>query len=72
MALPIPNTLTKTHKKSELPIEVLQTALPFSCPRPQDALWNAHPRVFLPIEQETHITCPYCGQEYFLNRSGAL
>ncbi|WP_267112860.1 zinc-finger domain-containing protein, partial [Xanthomonas sacchari] len=26
--------------------------LPLSCPTPEMALWNSHPRVYLPIEGE--------------------
>jgi uncharacterized Zn-finger protein len=29
-------------------------------------LWNAHPRVFLPIEQRCEALCPYCGTRYTL------
>ena len=42
--------------------------LPLSCPLPSMALWNSHPRVYLPIENEpggeTH--CPYCGAHFVL------
>lgn len=49
-------------------IEVKRPDLPLSCPRPQDALWNMHPRVYLPIEDEPDrtATCPYCGARYRL------
>ncbi len=40
--------------------------LPISCPTPKMALWNAHPRVYLPIEQTGEATCPYCSAQYFL------
>ena len=40
--------------------------LPLSCPRPQDELWNMHPRVYLPIEKTGEATCPYCGAHYVL------
>ena len=26
--------------------------LPLSCPRPEDEVWNMHPRVYLPIEKD--------------------
>ncbi len=29
-------------------------------------LWNAHPRVFLPIEETGTALCPYCGTRYTL------
>lgn len=40
--------------------------LPLSCPRPQDALWNMHPRVYLPVEAAGTAICPYCGAQYAL------
>lgn len=40
--------------------------LPVSCPLPDQALWNAHPRVYLPIVKTGKATCPYCGAEYIL------
>ncbi|PKL96739.1 MAG: zinc-finger domain-containing protein [Gammaproteobacteria bacterium HGW-Gammaproteobacteria-8] len=40
--------------------------LPLSCPSPAMALWNSHPRVYLPIENTGHAKCPYCGAEYEL------
>ena len=39
---------------------VLDTDLPLSCPMPGMASWNAHPRVYLPIEETGEATCPYC------------
>lgn len=40
--------------------------LPLSCPTPDMALWNSHPRVYLPIEKTGRAKCPYCGAEYVL------
>lgn len=41
--------------------------LPLSCPLPSMALWNSHPRVYLPIEAEGgKAECPYCGTKYIL------
>lgn len=40
--------------------------LPLACPRSNQPLWNAHPRVYLPIEKKGIATCPYCGQTYQL------
>jgi Uncharacterized protein conserved in bacteria len=31
---------------------------------PGMALWNSHPKVYLPIEETGHAKCPYCGAEY--------
>ncbi len=43
--------------------------LPLACPMPEMALWNSHPRVYLPIEATGWAKCPYCSAEYTLQRS---
>jgi uncharacterized Zn-finger protein len=48
--------------------DVTAADLPLSCPMPQMALWNSHPRVYLPIEKTGEAKCPYCGTEYTLKR----
>jgi uncharacterized Zn-finger protein len=40
--------------------------LPLSCPTPAMALWNSHPRVYLPIEATGSAKCPYCGAVFVL------
>lgn len=45
---------------------VCKKDLPLSCPMPGTSLWDAHPRVFLPIEREGEVTCPYCSAHYQL------
>lgn len=47
-------------------IEVTAKDLPLHCPNPGMTLWNAHPRVFLPIEASGEALCPYCGTRYRL------
>lgn len=47
-------------------VEVSQEDLPLCCPLPQLRLWDAHPRVYLPIERMGHLVCPYCDTEYKL------
>jgi uncharacterized Zn-finger protein len=46
--------------------EVTTAALPLSCPMPSMRLWDAHPKVYLPIEKTGHAQCYYCGAEYIL------
>lgn len=46
--------------------EITQAALPLSCPLPELRLWDAHPRVYLPIKATGQAVCPYCGTEYLL------
>lgn len=38
--------------------------LPLSCPLPSESLWNAHPRVFLTLDEQGKAVCPYCGTTY--------
>ena len=49
-------------------IAVRRADLPLCCPRPQDILWDMHPRVYLSIEDEPNreSVCPYCGARYRL------
>lgn len=51
---------------TERKYQVHRCDLPLSCPMPEMALWNSHPRVYLPIEKTGHAKCPYCGAEYEL------
>ena len=48
--------------------EITQADLPLSCPQRDERVWDAHPRVYLPIEDEATgtIVCPYCSAEYIL------
>jgi uncharacterized Zn-finger protein len=46
--------------------EISRTDLPLSCPLPSEKLWNAHPRVYLPIEESGEVSCPYCGTHFTL------
>lgn len=47
-------------------VELSRSDLPLACPMPGQALWNSHPRVFLPIEDDGEAVCPYCGTRYIL------
>lgn len=47
--------------------EVRRADLPLSCPLPSMALWDSHPRVYLPIESEGgESQCPYCSARFVL------
>lgn len=47
--------------------DVTRADLPLHCPSDEMSLWNSHPRVYLPIEENGgSATCPYCGAEYRL------
>ncbi|MEM8547140.1 MAG: zinc-finger domain-containing protein [Pseudomonadota bacterium] len=47
---------------------VTEADLPLSCPMPGMALWNSHPRVYIPVEVTGEAKCPYCGAFYSLER----
>jgi len=47
-------------------VEISAADLPLHCPLPSQALWNSHPRVFLPIGDDGMALCPYCGTRYVL------
>lgn len=52
--------------KTERVVEVKASELPLHCPMPGDAVWNAHPRVYLPVGEKGEARCPYCGTLYKL------
>ena len=54
------------YANTQTRVEVSRADLPLSCPTPNQKLWNAHPRVFLPVEDNGEATCPYCGTHYIL------
>lgn len=49
---------------------VTREDLPLHCPLDGMSLWNAHPRVYLPIEPGQEARCPYCGATYVLADDG--
>ncbi|MGQ0801854.1 MAG: zinc-finger domain-containing protein [Pseudomarimonas sp.] len=58
---------TSTPARSQpAPIHVAKADLPLSCPMPGAAVWNMHPKVYLPIEATGRASCPYCGASYVL------
>lgn len=55
-----------TNASTQERVEVSRADLPLSCPQPDQKLWNAHPRVYLPVEDSGEVSCPYCGTHYVL------
>lgn len=58
---------TLEYANTEKKVAVNRVDLPLSCPLPNQKLWNAHPRVYLPVEDEGGASCPYCGTHYVLS-----
>ena len=59
-------TMSEPVSNSQRNIEVTAADLPLHCPMPSMMLWNAHPRVYLPIQKTGEALCPYCGTKYTL------
>lgn len=60
------NTESKKPSCTEQVQKITKADLPLSCPTDDMVLWNAHPKVYLPIEKTGQETCPYCGTRYEL------
>lgn len=58
-------------KKAQSHFVISSEDLPLHCPMPAQSLWDAHPRVYLPIEETGEAKCPYCGAEYILKDHNA-
>ena len=57
------------NSNSHKHVEITATDLPLHCPLSSQALWDSHPRVFLPIGDDGEALCPYCGTRYVLRGS---
>ncbi len=57
----------KTQANAAQRYQVSRADLPVHCPMENMTLWNSHPRVYLPIEEQGgEAKCPYCGAIYTL------
>lgn len=67
MPSPLSATASLMPANAENRYEVTRADLPLSCPMPGMALWNSHPKVYLPIVDDGgESTCAYCGAVYVL------
>ncbi|MGD9584791.1 MAG: zinc-finger domain-containing protein [Lysobacterales bacterium] len=66
MSRPDPAHGPATPANTERQYQVGRADLPLSCPTAAMALWNSHPRVYLPIESSGSAKCPYCGAQFTL------
>jgi len=46
--------------------EITYADLPLACPPIDTRVWDAHPRVYLPIDALGKVRCPYCETLYSL------
>ena len=51
---------------TEARYEVSRADLPICCPQGDMTLWNAHPKVYLSLDENGEAQCPYCGAVYVL------
>ncbi|MBV8046551.1 MAG: zinc-finger domain-containing protein [Paludibacterium sp.] len=51
---------------TERQIEITAADLPLACPMPDMLKWNAHPRVYLSLDEHGEARCPYCSTRYHL------
>ncbi len=43
-------------------VEIKADELPVHCPVEGSSLWNSHPKVYIPVEENGgEAKCPYCG-----------
>ena len=66
-----PNTAAKQNDFStpnnKTAVEVKASDLPIHCPVEGSSLWNSHPQVYIPVqENDGEARCPYCGTMYKL------
>ena len=57
------------HSQIKNPRFIDPQDLPICCPQPNDPLWNAHPKVYLSLEENGQARCPYCGATYKLKEA---
>jgi uncharacterized Zn-finger protein len=62
----VDNLMKNQQASTKRVYEVRLTDLPVSCPMPDMRVWDAHPRVFLPLEESHREVCPYCDAEFVL------
>ena len=58
-----------SHAYDHAPIMIKPHDLPLHCngEATHTQAWSGHPRVFLPIQSNSQIECPYCGTIYQLD-----
>ncbi len=47
-------------------VKVSRAELPVHCPTEAMGLWNSHPRVYIALEENPAVNCPYCGTRFEL------
>ena len=56
------NPLDHATPNATTTVEVKANDLPVHCPLEGASLWNSHPRVYIPVQENGgEARCPYCG-----------
>jgi len=67
------NTSNQEQTSSDQPTHriypITDKDLPLVCPLPSESQWDAHPRVFLTLDDQGRAVCPYCGTTYIKQAS---
>ncbi|TDR81991.1 zinc-finger domain-containing protein [Paludibacterium purpuratum] len=58
--------MSELKPNTERQIDIAATDLPLACPMPDMLKWNAHPRVYLQLDEHGAARCPYCSTRYQL------
>ncbi|MGB1010461.1 MAG: zinc-finger domain-containing protein [Thiolinea sp.] len=66
MKQPLPEDYQRLGDSKEALVK--RSDLPLHCPTDDNAVWCAHPKVYLSIEdsEDKTVRCPYCGTLYRL------
>ncbi len=54
---------------TETVVYVTADDLPLHCPLDRMRLWDSHPRVYLPLDDDNTALCPYCGTRFILTEA---
>lgn len=60
-------SMCRPQPNGERVYHVRMADLPISCPREDMVLWCSHPRVFLALDEQAEVICPYCSARYIVD-----
>ena len=62
-----PTPAAQKQANAENTYHVTHADLPVHCPMDGMTLWNSHPKVYLPVEDNGEAICPYCSAKFVLD-----
>lgn len=60
------NSQNTAVKSTNRVVEIQDEDLPLHCPSVQSSKWSEHPKVYLTLDDNGEVSCPYCGTLYKL------